>query len=210
MRTRCGKCPACLTPDCGKCEPCSKKKKFGGDGSSKHACIFRRCTNLQVNVVHSSNSNGGGGRRKRSNSSSSSHGKAVPTTTKTKSSASSPDDKWHVHPRSLLASRLPKRARIAAGETAFDENSPPTLPSHFSGLPIPGKTLGVCARCKNPSEDAHEPVLLCDGEGYVPIANRYWSDNHPAKALFPLVDVFRFLQQQQKVWKRISFEMVRL
>jgi hypothetical protein len=42
-RTRCGVCAACRQDDCGTCEPCSRKRKFGGDGTSKHACILRRC-----------------------------------------------------------------------------------------------------------------------------------------------------------------------
>mmetsp|Transcript_18695 Transcript_18695/g.28401 ORF Transcript_18695/g.28401 Transcript_18695/m.28401 type:complete len:615 (+) Transcript_18695:143-1987(+) len=46
-RVRCGECPACVREDCGVCIYCLRKKKFGGDGSSKDACIHRKCKNLQ-------------------------------------------------------------------------------------------------------------------------------------------------------------------
>ncbi len=37
---RCMECPACLRKeDCGKCEMCRDKKKFGGPGIKKQACV---------------------------------------------------------------------------------------------------------------------------------------------------------------------------
>lgn len=42
-RKRCGNCEACRRPDCGVCVECIQKKKFGGSGASKQACINRRC-----------------------------------------------------------------------------------------------------------------------------------------------------------------------
>ncbi len=45
---RCMKCDACLRDDCGECESCKDKKKFGGSGMLKRSCIHRECENLQV------------------------------------------------------------------------------------------------------------------------------------------------------------------
>jgi len=56
-RRRCGQCPACLREDCGTCEECCHKKKFGGDGSSKQACLHRRCQNLQESTPPRTTSN---------------------------------------------------------------------------------------------------------------------------------------------------------
>ena len=42
-RTRCGQCPQCLAEDCGKCEHCRLKKRFGGNGTSRNSCVHRRC-----------------------------------------------------------------------------------------------------------------------------------------------------------------------
>ena len=42
-RGRCGECAACLRQDCGTCDVCKKKIKFGGDGSSHKVCLLRRC-----------------------------------------------------------------------------------------------------------------------------------------------------------------------
>jgi hypothetical protein len=44
---RCLECPACVQEDCGKCENCKDKKKFGGSGKLKKSCINRECENLQ-------------------------------------------------------------------------------------------------------------------------------------------------------------------
>lgn len=40
---RCGTCSACLREDCGQCEGCVCKQKYGGDGSSKKQCVYRGC-----------------------------------------------------------------------------------------------------------------------------------------------------------------------
>jgi hypothetical protein len=48
-KTRCGICDACQRQDCGTCVWCLKKKKFGGKGDSKQACLYRRCTAIDRN-----------------------------------------------------------------------------------------------------------------------------------------------------------------
>lgn len=38
---RCMECPACLRKDdCGQCEMCKDKRKFGGPGIKKQACMY--------------------------------------------------------------------------------------------------------------------------------------------------------------------------
>ena len=38
---RCMECPACMRKDdCGQCEMCRDKKKFGGPGVKKQACMY--------------------------------------------------------------------------------------------------------------------------------------------------------------------------
>ena len=45
MRTRCGECDGCTTTeDCGSCKYCRDKKKNGGPGRLKKACIKKVCT----------------------------------------------------------------------------------------------------------------------------------------------------------------------
>lgn len=39
----CRKCPGCLIEDCGKCNYCLDKPKFGGPNTLKKKCINRRC-----------------------------------------------------------------------------------------------------------------------------------------------------------------------
>lgn len=46
-RVRCGQCEACSRQDCRVCDECVRKKKYGGDGSSKRACLQRKCQNLK-------------------------------------------------------------------------------------------------------------------------------------------------------------------
>mmetsp|Transcript_14329 Transcript_14329/g.27894 ORF Transcript_14329/g.27894 Transcript_14329/m.27894 type:complete len:176 (+) Transcript_14329:97-624(+) len=44
---KCGKCPDCMQPDCGKCKYCKDKKKFGGQNKLKQSCIHRgMCASL--------------------------------------------------------------------------------------------------------------------------------------------------------------------
>ena len=40
---RCGECTACLAPECGTCEICLDKPKFGGPGNKRRSCIRRKC-----------------------------------------------------------------------------------------------------------------------------------------------------------------------
>ena len=40
---RCGNCPACRSPDCGRCRECQDKAKFGGPGIRKKPCLARLC-----------------------------------------------------------------------------------------------------------------------------------------------------------------------
>ncbi|OXU18829.1 hypothetical protein TSAR_015341 [Trichomalopsis sarcophagae] len=47
-RRRCGACEACLETDCGQCASCKNMIKFGGTGTSKQACVKRRCPNMQL------------------------------------------------------------------------------------------------------------------------------------------------------------------
>ena len=44
---RCGNCPGCVREDCGKCDFCKDKPKFGGPGKKKQRCKLRTCSNFQ-------------------------------------------------------------------------------------------------------------------------------------------------------------------
>jgi hypothetical protein len=43
---RCGKCRPCKATDCGTCQNCADKPRFGGKGVKKQACVARRCVSL--------------------------------------------------------------------------------------------------------------------------------------------------------------------
>ena len=43
----CGKCNGCTRPDCGECQFCKDKPKFGGPGKKKQRCEKRTCSNFQ-------------------------------------------------------------------------------------------------------------------------------------------------------------------
>ena len=54
MRTRCGKCDGCATTDdCGRCKYCKDKKKNGGPGRLKKACI-KICTAVNNRLTETS------------------------------------------------------------------------------------------------------------------------------------------------------------
>ena len=49
---RCMQCEGCCSVNCGVCIYCKDKKKFGGTGKRKKACIKRTCVTQKVyNVV---------------------------------------------------------------------------------------------------------------------------------------------------------------
>lgn len=48
-RRRCGVCENCQEPDCGTCSACKDMVKFGGTGTSKQACVKRKCPNMIYN-----------------------------------------------------------------------------------------------------------------------------------------------------------------
>lgn len=50
VRSRCGFCESCQRADCGECRTCRDKKKFGGPGRLKQACLNRVCfTSTKLN-----------------------------------------------------------------------------------------------------------------------------------------------------------------
>ena len=40
---RCGECEGCTRDDCGACQACADKPRFGGKGTKKKACTERYC-----------------------------------------------------------------------------------------------------------------------------------------------------------------------
>lgn len=42
-KRRCQQCHGCLAQDCGNCNNCKDKPKFGGPGRKKQCCIKRKC-----------------------------------------------------------------------------------------------------------------------------------------------------------------------
>jgi hypothetical protein len=163
-RTRCGECEACLQPDCGQCIECTRKKKFGGDGSSKQACLGRRCTDLRAKKS--------GGTltidMKGPKSTSTTPRASFATSTNgdrrlsnTLSTASTPRQEQEEppsfsRPPSLLQEQpFPKRPRLTLALPASE--------THMYGLPIPSVQLGVCSECGLGGQDDPEVVLLCDG-----------------------------------------------
>ena len=46
VRTRCGNCDGCKRNDCGCCKHCKDKKKYGGPGRLKKACLRRVCKDM--------------------------------------------------------------------------------------------------------------------------------------------------------------------
>lgn len=48
----CGGCPGCRREDCGKCNYCKDKTKFGGPGKKKQRCSMRTCLNFVSTATH--------------------------------------------------------------------------------------------------------------------------------------------------------------
>ena len=48
---RCLECLPCQRDDCGQCDACKDKKKFGGGGTLKQSCDHRNCVNLREVVT---------------------------------------------------------------------------------------------------------------------------------------------------------------
>ena len=40
---RCNECDGCTREDCGNCEMCKDRPKFGGENKKKQACLMRLC-----------------------------------------------------------------------------------------------------------------------------------------------------------------------
>ena len=45
-KSQCRQCAACRREDCGKCENCVDKKKFGGPDKKRQKCVHRLCENM--------------------------------------------------------------------------------------------------------------------------------------------------------------------
>jgi hypothetical protein len=161
-------------PNCGKCIECLRKKKFGGDGSSKQACLLRRCTDLRRNSSGGTNmmtrpkstlSSTTTPRRasftnSNSNSNSNSNDDGPRLSTASTSAAAARQEQqeppFYKRPLSLLTEPpFPKRPRVALSASK----------THMYGLPIPSvpPLVGVCAECGLGGQDDPEVVLLCDG-----------------------------------------------
>ena len=47
-KARCGRCERCLRTECGRCPNCLDKRKFGGPGLKKKACMARGCLRVEA------------------------------------------------------------------------------------------------------------------------------------------------------------------
>jgi hypothetical protein len=47
-KAMCGKCEVCLRDDCGECNFCLDKPKFGGPNRLRKKCLMRRCPNMHI------------------------------------------------------------------------------------------------------------------------------------------------------------------
>lgn len=56
----CRKCSGCLVEDCGRCNYCLDKPKFGGANTLKKKCVNRRCNNNSLGTGNLSGSGGSG------------------------------------------------------------------------------------------------------------------------------------------------------
>ena len=50
-RRRCGECEGCTRGNCGECASCADMPRFGGQGSSRQACVGRRCLKMESCVL---------------------------------------------------------------------------------------------------------------------------------------------------------------
>jgi hypothetical protein len=188
-RTRCGQCEACLKPDCGQCIECTRKKKFGGDGSSKQACLLRRCADLRAKAssgtiraaaaattAANATTNANATPRPSFTNSSSSDGRRFSDTVSTASTPHSSsrqgqqgqqnqqeESPFVLRPTSLLEEPpFPtKRPRLAL--PAASKTTATTTTTHMYGLPIPCVPVGVCTGCGLGGKNDPHVVLLCDG-----------------------------------------------
>ena len=49
---RCGECEGCMRDDCGQCNACADKPRFGGRGTKKKACVLRYCRTRKLEEDH--------------------------------------------------------------------------------------------------------------------------------------------------------------
>lgn len=49
---RCGECEGCMRDDCGQCQACADKPRFGGPGTKKKACVMRFCRMRKLEEDH--------------------------------------------------------------------------------------------------------------------------------------------------------------
>ena len=56
-KKRCGLCQNCKAVDCGKCQFCLDKKKFGGSRHLKKCCIQRQCKLISCRVTSNGEGN---------------------------------------------------------------------------------------------------------------------------------------------------------
>eukprot|EP00934_Nitzschia_sp_Nitz4_P006703 Nitzschia sp. Nitz4//scaffold229_size32011//171//1004//NITZ4_007913-RA/size32011-exonerate_est2genome-gene-0.50-mRNA-1//1//CDS//3329542841//6693//frame0 len=153
-RKRCEECAACKAPECGKCEECVKKRKFGGKGTNKRPCVERRCLNLQIRFVGPRTS-GTSSSLFRPNGSG-----AVTTRVSASASARGSRTKRDFPPIPFLLHDEPSNKRVCFDKHTL-EDVPPT---HFCGLSVPPKLVGVCAMCGT-DDGPSDQILLCDGKG---------------------------------------------
>ncbi|CAB9504825.1 Histone-lysine N-methyltransferase [Seminavis robusta] len=190
-RKRCGKCEACRRQDCGVCHECIRKKKFGGTGASKQACIHRRCLVLKELKQDRKRSRAAGlpvsntewdelllapapkkKRRRSGNTSSASQPDGVPSSSSVVGCLEKDpmvtklEEAFPLPPPSMLAMNhvnpTPKKKETPSAATAHLQDY-----KYGQKCPLPAKDICAGCRCeKPPSGGDEEPIiLLCDGPG---------------------------------------------